>query len=95
MGMKTSGVVFQCLMDGIIRDLQPKFIVVYINDITIFSPTMIQHFVDVENVLKQLHKANLKINIDKCLFVRSQIKVLGHIVSKDGITPNLEKVIAI
>ena len=39
MGMKTSGAVFQQLMDSVLGDLQPKIAVVYINDITIFSPT--------------------------------------------------------
>ena len=37
MGMKTSGAVFQQLMDSVLGDLQPKIAVVYINDITIFS----------------------------------------------------------
>ena len=40
MGMKTSGAVFQQLMDSVLGDLQPKIVVVYINDIIIFSPTL-------------------------------------------------------
>lgn len=95
MGMKTSGAVFQRLMDEVLGDLQPKCAVVYIDDITIFSKSMDQHLIDVENVLKQLDKANLKVNIDKCSFVKSQVLVLGHIVSQHGILPNPEKIKAI
>ena len=43
MGMKTSGAVFQFLMDSVMGELQPKIAVVYIDDITIFSPTLEQH----------------------------------------------------
>ena len=46
MGMKTSGAVFQQLMDSVLGDLKPKIVVVYIGGITI-PPTLEQHLVDV------------------------------------------------
>ena len=52
MGMKTSGAVFQQLMDSVLGDLQPKIAVVYIDDITIFSPTL-KYLVDVNLVLEE------------------------------------------
>ena len=69
MRMKTSGAVFQRLMDQMLGDLQPRCAVVYINDITIFSPSMDQHLVDLGEVFKRLASVNLKINLDKCNFV--------------------------
>ena len=47
MGMKTSGAVVQILMDLVLGELQLRIAVVYINDITIFSPTLEQHLEDV------------------------------------------------
>ena len=60
-GMKTSGADFQRLMDQMLGNLQPKCAVVYINDITIFSPNMKQHLVDLESVFKRIQEANLKL----------------------------------
>ena len=85
MGMKTSGAVFQRLMDQMLGDLQPRCAVVYIDDIAIFSPSLDQHLVDLGKVFERLTSVNLKINLDKCNFVKSEVKVLGHLVSKQGI----------
>jgi hypothetical protein len=81
MGMKTSGAVFQRLMDSVLGDLQPKIAVVYIDDITIFSPTLEQHYEDVNCVLERLSVANLKVNVNKCAFAREEVIVLGFKVS--------------
>ena len=91
MGMKTSGAVFQRLMDQMLGKLQPKCAVVYIYDITIFSPNMKQHLVDLESVFKRIQEANLKLNFDKCKFALPEVKVLGHMVSKKGIRPDPKK----
>ena len=84
MGMKTSGAVFQRLMDSVLGELQPKIAVVYIDDITIFSPTLEQHYKDVNCVLERLDVANLKVNVNKCAFACEKVIVLGFKVSKDG-----------
>ena len=77
MGMKTSGAVFQRLMDSVLGDLQPKIGVVYIDDITIFSPTLEQHYEDVNCVLKRLDVANLKVNVNKVLSPWKRLLSLG------------------
>ena len=45
-----------------------------------------------EEVLKLLSKANLKVNLEKCHFAQTSIKVLGHIVSEKGLEPNPETI---
>ena len=92
MGMKTSGAIFQRLMDSVLGNLQPKIAEVYIDNITIFSPTLEQHYEDVNRVLERLDVANLKVNVNKCAFACEEIVVLGFKVSKDGINPNPAKV---
>ena len=92
MGMKTSGAVFQRLMDSVLGELQPKIAVVYIDDITIFSPTLEQHLEAVNRIMERLSVANLKVNVNKCAFAREEVVVLGFKVLKAGMNPNLAKV---
>ena len=65
MGIKTSREVLQRLMRCMLRTLQPQCAVVYINDITIFSPSMKQHFVDLGDVFKRIQGTHLRLNFDK------------------------------
>ena len=81
MGMKTSGAVFQRLMDQVLGDLQPRCAVVYIDDITIFSKDLEQHWIDLDNVFRRLHEVNLKVNVEKCKFALLKVVVFGHTVS--------------
>ena len=76
MGMKTSGAFFQRLMDSVLGELQPIIVVVYIDDITIFSPTLEQHLEDVNRNMERLSVANLKVNVNKCAFARKEVVVL-------------------
>ena len=55
---KTSGSMFQRLMDWMLGNLQPRCAVVFIDDIIIFSSTMKQHLVDLENVFKRIQEVN-------------------------------------
>ena len=62
MGMKTSGAVFQRLMDWMLGNLKTRCAVVYIDDITIFSPLLKQHLQDLREVFERLQNTNLKLN---------------------------------
>ena len=63
----------------------------YIDDITIFSPTLEQHYEDVSCILERLDVANLKVNVNKCSFAKEEVVVLGFKDSKHGINPNPAK----
>lgn len=76
LGMKTSGAVFQRLMHNVFRGLQPNIVVVYIDNVTVFSKTMKKHLKDLNLVLEQIHKANLKVNYYKYHIAQSSVTVL-------------------
>ena len=72
-------------MDSVLGGLKPKIVLVYIDDITIFSPTLEQHLADVNIILERLVVANLKVNVIKCAFAQEEVVVLGFKVLKHGI----------
>ena len=71
------------------------FVMVYLDDIIIFSQTMDEHLQHIKKVLEALRQAGLKLKLEKCEFAKKQLKYLGFIVGEFGIKPNPEKVRAI
>lgn len=74
------------------RDAEEFFC--YIDDINVWESTVSEHDTNSEKVLQCLSKAGLKVN-DKCVFGINQFTFLGHVVSKEGLTPIHSKVEAI
>src|SRR5579859_1657502 len=72
------------------------FVIVYMDDILIFSRTLEEHVDHVKKVLTALSEADLILNIKKCQFFQVETRFLGHILSQDGSRPdprNIEKII--
>ena len=86
---------FQRAMDIVFRDLLGKCVMVYIDDIVIFSKNLEEHAIHLELVLARLADYGLQIKPEKCKFARSEIKLLGYILNKEGIKANPEKTAAI
>jgi hypothetical protein len=87
-GLMNAPATFQRLMDNVFYDVTWKFVLVYMDDIIIYSKSLEDHCAHLEQVLQLLIKAGLKLNPDKCDFFRKQILFLGHLVSEEGIEPN-------
>ncbi|KAG1239029.1 hypothetical protein G6F35_000323 [Rhizopus arrhizus] len=81
---------FMRFMHGILRGL-PR-IMVYLDDIIVYSSSKEQHQQDLRNVLQRLNDYNLKISIKKCQFFQKEIKFLGFLVSGHGIRSDPSKV---
>jgi hypothetical protein len=86
---------FQTVMNSILHPYIRKFVVVYINDIMIFSKTEAEHQAHVRLVLEVLKREKLFVCKAKSSFAQSEIKYLGHIVDKQGIRPDPKKVEAV
>ena len=94
-GLKNAPSTFQRVMDEILKDLQNKICMVYMDDIIIFSTGLQEHIQNLKLVFSKLREANLKIQIDKCEFLRKEVEFLGHVVTSKGIRPNSKKIEAI
>ena len=92
-GLCNSPAIFQLMMDSLFRNLinQGK-IVVYMDDILIFSKTLEEHVGIVKEVLEILNNNKLSIQTKKCRFHQTKIEYLGTIISKDRIEVDPAKI---
>ena len=65
---------------------------VYLDDVLIYGKNFSEHLERLEGVLKRIKDAGLKLSPQKCSFLQTSLKFLGHIVSETGISPDEEKI---
>jgi hypothetical protein len=82
-------------MDATLAGLKWKSLLVYMDDIIIFSSTFDEHFKDLDEVFTRLDNANITLDFNKCEFFKEKIHYLDHVVSVEGIQPSQDKVQAI
>jgi len=83
------------LMNEVLKGFIGKFVIVYLDDILIFSQTKEDHLRHLKYVLERLQQEKLLINMKKCSFMKSELVYLGFVISKDGLKMDMEKIEAI
>jgi hypothetical protein len=95
-GMRNSPQTFQRLLQAVLRGLCWRTCALYIDDIIVYhGQTFHEHVSAIEDVLKRLRSANLKLKAEKCHLAKRSIKYLGHIVDSQGISTDPDKVSAV
>ncbi|XP_075499143.1 uncharacterized protein LOC142537518 [Primulina tabacum] len=84
-GLTNDPYVFMDLMNRVFKPYLDKFVIIFIDDILIYSKTRDLHREHLRIVLQQLRDDKLYAKFKKCEFWREQVAFLGHIVSKEGI----------
>ena len=79
-------------MNYILQEFLKKFVAVYLDDIIIYSKTFEQHIDYIGQVFGALRKAILKIKLKKRYFCFPNLAFLGHIIGRNGISPDLIKI---
>jgi len=79
-------------MNQVLRKYLGSSVLVYLNDIIIYSWTFKEHKQYVKQVFQTLRKANLMMKPKKCEFVKPELRFLGHIIFKDGIRVDPKKI---
>lgn len=92
-GLRNAGLTFQRYINKALDDLD--FVYIYINDILISSRDSGEHRKHLRTVLDRLKEYNLRINVSKCQFAKTEIEFLGYLINQQGIRPTKEKVEAI
>ena len=84
---------FQRLMNRVLQEFLGEFVAVYLDDIIIYSKGSFENHLDhLHQVFSALQQSHLKIKLKKYHFCLSNIKFLGHVVGRNGILPDFEKI---
>ena len=94
-GLTNAPATFMGLMNEVFRPLLDKSVVIYLDDILIFSRTWEDHLRDVGAVLERLRSSQLYAKMSKCEFGKESVEFLGHVVSNEGVSVDAKKVEAI
>ncbi|XP_062844567.1 retrovirus-related Pol polyprotein from transposon 412 [Trichomycterus rosablanca] len=86
---------FQRLMQRMFGDQQCQSVLLYLDDIVIFSSTVAQHLQRLEMVLTRLQAEGLKAKLGKCAFFKPEVRYLGHVISQQGVSTDPDKVEAV
>ncbi|MBW0542615.1 hypothetical protein O181_082330 [Austropuccinia psidii MF-1] len=91
-GLTNAPASFQNLVNDIFQDLLNIYLVVYLDDIMVFSKSEEEHVTHVSTVPSRLRANNLFAKASKCLFHVSSVEYLGYVVSSEGLNMDQAKV---
>ncbi|XP_052210449.1 uncharacterized protein LOC127813488 [Diospyros lotus] len=94
-GLTNAPAVFMDLMNRVFREYLDSFVIVFIDDILIYSPSLEDHETHLRLALQRLRERQLYAKFSKCDFWQRQVGFLGHVVSGEGISVDPEKVKAV
>ncbi|KAL0560426.1 hypothetical protein IC582_000831 [Cucumis melo] len=91
-GLTNASAVFMDLMNRVFKDFLDTFIIVFIDDIFVYSKTEAEHEEHLHQVLETLRANKLYAKFSKCKFWMKKVSLLGHIVSSEGVSVDPEKI---
>ncbi|KAJ9550331.1 hypothetical protein OSB04_014376 [Centaurea solstitialis] len=94
-GLTNAPATFQAIMNDIFRPYLRKFIVVFFDDILVYSPTWEQHLLDLSLTLATLVTHQFVVNRKKCSFGQMSVEYLGHIIDGEGVSMDPKKIQAV
>lgn len=94
-GLCNAPSTFQRLMERLFGDQQCQSLLLYLDDIVVFSTSIAQHLERLEVVLGRLKQEGLKARLEKCAFLQQEVKYLGHVISSRGVATDPDKIKAV
>ena len=91
-GLTNAPTTFQSLMNDIFHTTLRRYVLVFFDDILIYSKTWEEHLVHLTMVFDTLLQNRLYVNHSRCLFGQQKVDYLGHIISSNGVSIDLEKI---
>ena len=94
-GLSNSPATFQRLMNTIFRDLIGRCILIYLDDIIVFTSTFEEHVAALQQIFQLLEAANIKAHLGKTEIGLKEVLYLGHIIDEHGVKPDPTKIKAV
>eukprot|EP00253_Pinus_taeda_P020519 PITA_20519 len=91
-GLTNAPATFMCLMNSVFHRFLDKFVLIFIDDILIYSRSRKEHEEHLRLVLQTLREHQLYAKFSKCDFFKEEIQYLGHVITKEGIAVDPEKI---
>jgi hypothetical protein len=82
---------FQCLMNVVFQHCMRKFVLIFMDDILVYSPTLQAHVVHLQEVFSVLQQHKLYAKRSKCSLAVTHIEYLGHVISANGVATDPSK----
>ncbi|WZZ36163.1 hypothetical protein YC2023_019564 [Brassica napus] len=94
-GLTNAPAAFMRLMNEVFHDYLDKFVIIFIDEILVYSRSKEEHSEHLRLVMERLRNQKLFAKFSKCSFWKREIRFLGHIVSEEGVAADPEKIQAI
>jgi hypothetical protein len=91
-GLTNAPTTFQSVMNNIFELLLRKGVLVFMDDILIYSPTLEQHQAHLREVLQILRANKLSLKHSECLFGQQNLDYLGHVIGTAGVATDSSKI---
>jgi hypothetical protein len=94
-GLTNAPATFQSIMNTIFQPMLRKQVLVYVDDILVFSKTLAEHKQHLQQVFDILHQNQLSLKKSKCPFAQTSLEYHGHIISGIGVATDPAKIQAV
>jgi len=94
-GLKGAPATFQRLMTTALSGIQGIRCLVYLDDVIVFGENLGVHNERLREVFDRMRKYNLKLQPDKCEFLRKEVSYLGHVIRQTGVKPDEKRIEAV
>ncbi|KAL9291833.1 putative nucleotidyltransferase, Ribonuclease H [Arabidopsis thaliana] len=91
-GLTNAPAAFMKMMNGVFRDFLDEFVIIFIDDILVYSKSWEAHQEHLRAVLERLREHELFAKLSKCSFSQRSVGFLGHVISDQGVSVDPEKI---
>ena len=91
-GLCNAPATFERLMTKVLDELIDNICLVYLDDVIVHSPSVMEQLTRLDIILGRLKKFGLKLNPKKCVLLQKEVAFLGHVVSAEGVSADPQKI---